>query len=72
MVTHSSILQWEIPRVDEPGGHPLGMQRVGHDSVIKNNKQKQICAWKHQQHLLFNNTWSHAYKHHSGAGLTSQ
>ena len=45
MVTHSSILEWEVLRVDEPGGlQSLGLQRVRHDLVIKNNKQKQICA----------------------------
>ena len=32
MATHSSILAWEIPRTDEPGGLPsMGLQRVGHD-----------------------------------------
>ena len=36
MATHSSILAWEIPWVEEPGGLPsLGSQRVGHDWVIK-------------------------------------
>ena len=29
MVTHSSILAWEIPRTEEPGGLPsIGSQRV--------------------------------------------
>ena len=32
MATHSSILAWEIPWVEEPGGLPaLWSQRVGHD-----------------------------------------
>ena len=32
MVTHSSILAWEIPWTEEPGGlQSLGLQRVGHD-----------------------------------------
>ena len=32
MATHSSILVWKIPRVEEPGGLPsMGLQRVGHD-----------------------------------------
>ena len=32
MATHSSILAWEIPRTEEPGGlQSLGSQRVGHD-----------------------------------------
>ena len=29
MVTHSSILAWEIPRIEEPGGlQSMGSQRV--------------------------------------------
>ena len=36
MATHSSILAWEIPRTEEPGGlQSMGLQRVGHDLVIK-------------------------------------
>ena len=32
---HSSILAWEIPWTEEPGGwQSLGLQRVGHDWVI--------------------------------------
>ena len=32
MTTHSSILAWEIPWIEEPGGlQPMGSQRVGHD-----------------------------------------
>ena len=32
MATHSSILAWEIPRTEEPGGlQSMGPQRVGHD-----------------------------------------
>ena len=31
-VTHSSILAWEIPWTEEPGGlQSMGLQRVGHD-----------------------------------------
>ena len=34
MATHSSILAWEIPRMEEPGGlQSMGSQRVGHDCV---------------------------------------
>ena len=30
--THSSILAWEIPGTEEPGGlQSMGLQRVGHD-----------------------------------------
>ena len=32
MTTHSSILAWEIPGTEEPGGlQSVGSQRVGHD-----------------------------------------
>ena len=32
MATHSSILAWRIPRIEEPDGLQfLGSQRVGHD-----------------------------------------
>ena len=32
MATYSSILAWEIPATEEPGGlQSMGLQRVGHD-----------------------------------------
>ena len=32
MATHSSILVWEIPRTEEPGGlQSMGLQKVEHD-----------------------------------------
>ena len=32
MATHSSILAWEIPWTEDPGGlQSMGSQRVGHD-----------------------------------------
>ena len=32
MATYSSILAWEIPWAEKPGGlQPVGSQRVGHD-----------------------------------------
>ena len=32
MATHSCILAWEIPRMEEPGGlQSMGLQRVRHD-----------------------------------------
>ena len=35
MATHSSILAWEIPWTEEPGGlQSMGSQRVGHDWAI--------------------------------------
>ena len=36
MATHSSILAWENPWVEEPGGlQSMGLQRVRHDLVTK-------------------------------------
>ena len=36
MATHSSIIAWEIPWTEEPGGlQSMGLQRVGHDLAIK-------------------------------------
>ena len=32
MATHSSILAWKIPWIEEPGGlQSIGLQRVGHN-----------------------------------------
>ena len=32
MATHSSVLAWRIPEMEEPGGLPsMGSHRVGHD-----------------------------------------
>ena len=36
MAIHSSILAWEIPRTEEPGGlQSTGLQRVGHNLVTE-------------------------------------
>ena len=52
MATHSSILAWEIPWTEEPGGvHSMGSQRVGHDL---GTKQQQFFCWFTQCHLCFN------------------
>ena len=43
MATHSSILVWEIPWTEEPGGlQSTGSQRVGHDLVTKQNQHSII------------------------------
>ena len=40
MATHSSILAWEIPWTEEPGGlQSMGSQRVGHNLVTKHNNK---------------------------------
>ena len=36
MATHSSILSWRIPWIEEPGGlQSIGLQRVRHNSMTK-------------------------------------
>ena len=42
MATHSSILAWEIPWAEEPGGlqNPWGHRRVRHDLVTKQQQQQ--------------------------------
>ena len=43
MATYSSILAWEIPWTEEPGGlQSIGSQRVRHDSVTKTTTIKAI------------------------------
>ena len=36
MATHSSILAWEIPWTEEPGGlQSMGLQKVGHKGATE-------------------------------------
>ena len=36
MATHSNILAWKIPWIEEPGGlQSMGLQRVRHDLATK-------------------------------------
>ena len=43
MATHSSILAWEIPWTEEPGGlQSMGKQGVRHDLVTKQQQQTII------------------------------
>ena len=40
MATHSSVLAWEIPRTEEPGGlQSTGSPRVGHDLVTEHARR---------------------------------
>ena len=44
MATHSSILAWEIPWTEEPGGlQSMGSQTVGHDLAIKPPPQGSLA-----------------------------
>ena len=41
--THPSILAWEIPWTEEPGGlQSMGLQRVGHDSATKQQRLHKL------------------------------
>jgi len=43
MATHSSILAWEIPWTEEPGGlQSMGLQRVGYE-LASTWQQQCIC-----------------------------
>ena len=43
MATHSSILAWETPLTEKPGGlQSTGSQRVVHDSATKQQQQALI------------------------------
>jgi len=40
MAPHSSILAWEIPWTEEPGGlQSIGLQRVGRDSSAEQRQE---------------------------------
>ena len=40
MTTHSSILAWRMPLIEEPGRlQSIGLQRVGRDLVTKQQQQ---------------------------------
>ena len=43
MATLSSILAWEIPWTEEPGGlHSMGSQRVGHDLATEQQQHPKL------------------------------
>ena len=43
MATHFNIHAWEIPWTKEPSGlQSMGSQRVGHDSVSKQQQQPML------------------------------
>jgi len=49
MATHSSILAWEIPWTEEPGGLPsLALQRVRHDLATKQEQTFTYWFYIHQ------------------------
>ena len=45
MATHSSVLAWEIPWIEEPGGlQSVGSHRVGQDLKQLNNDKVKFSA----------------------------
>ena len=45
MATHSSILAWEIPWTEEPGGlQSLGSQIVGHNLATKQQQHRESTS----------------------------
>ena len=59
METHSSVLAWEIPWIEELGElQSMGSQRFGQDLVTNTlifNSQLFVCMTKHTEHtpLIF-------------------
>ena len=52
MATHSSILAWELPWTEEPGGRQsMVSQRVGHDLATKH------MSLRNRHRLRANNFW---------------
>ena len=52
MATHSSVLAWEIPWTEEPGGlQSMGSQRVRHNLATKQQQNlkyainKRLCVY---------------------------
>ena len=55
MVTHSSVLAWEIPWTEEPGRlwSPWGRKRVGHDLVTTTQSHFQVLIYKLNTYTAF-------------------
>ena len=59
MATHSTVLAWEIPWTEEPGGlQPMGLQRVGHNLATKPPCTTRINALMLQIHKPSHKTGS--------------
>ena len=69
MATHSSILPWRSPWMEEPDGlKSMGLQRVGHHGVIMNKcKKSKLYGTRPRVQLfsgvqLFETPWTAMYK----------
>ena len=69
MATHSSILSWEIPWIEEPGVLQQGCERVGHILVTKTTSRKYFFFFAFLScclHRFFNTieSWiTHMHQH---------
>ena len=74
MATHFSILVWEIPGTEEPGGlHSTGSQRVGHDRTTQHTHTYEISTWTSPEQALpsgFSRRW-HFQTDQNGSPLDS-
>ena len=53
MATHSSNLPWKIPWMEEPGRlQSVGLQRVGHDRVTKQQQHIKLLTYVPQKRYL--------------------
>ena len=56
MATHSSILAWRIPWMEEPGQlQSMGSQRIGYHLVTK-QWQQRVCKYKQWKWQMTENT----------------
>jgi len=54
MAIHFSILAWEIPWTEEPGGlQAMVSQRVGHDLVTKQQMKNRVHMYIYTKYLKF-------------------
>ena len=54
MATYSSILAWEIPWTEEPGGLQfIGLQRVGHDRACMHKIMGNFERWQRSLQKAF-------------------
>ena len=57
MATHSSILAWKIPWIEEPGGlQSMGLKRIGHNWMIKHTEMNIKYKYNIYLHIYFPQT----------------
>ena len=72
MATHSSILAWEIPWTEEPGGlQSMGMQRVGHNWTTEHRNYLQSIYIENRGRVLGVGQEAQNLKTHQGRAVES-